>query len=269
MIPRSYLFVPGNRPERFTKAVNSGADAIILDLEDAVAPAAKVHARDAVSAWLKSGHRAYVRINAEGTEWHYADIETLAQLPGLLGLVVPKAERADTLARIANNLPSGVITLPLIESALGFDGLREIAHAPTVQRLLFGTLDFQVDMGIRGDGNELHYFRSQLTLASRVAGLASPVDGVTSAIDDGERIQRDTMHARNLGFRAKLCIHPRQISYVHAALNPTDEELKWAQRVMAAVRTTDGAATAVDGLMVDLPVILRATEILGANPLQP
>ena len=262
MYPRSYLFVPGNRPERFAKACDSGADAVILDLEDAVAPAAKAQARDAVRTWLASGGRACVRINAAGTQWFDEDIAALAQCPGLIGLVVPKAESAATLAAIAVKLPAATALLPLLESAAGFDNLRAIARAPKVQRLLFGTLDFQVDMGMRGDGDELLYFRSQLTLASRVAGIAAPVDGVTASIDDAALIQAETTRARNLGFRAKLCIHPRQVEPVHAAFRPTAEEIEWARKVQVAVKASDGAATTVDGKMVDLPVILKANEIL-------
>jgi len=186
----------------------------------------------------------------------------LAQCPGLIGLVVPKAESAATLAAIAVKLPAATALLPLLESAVGFDNLRAIARAPKVQRLLFGTLDFQVDMGMRGDGDELLYFRSQLTLASRVAGIAAPVDGVTASIDDAALIQAETTRARNLGFRAKLCIHPRQVEPVHAAFRPTAEEIEWARKVQVAVKASDGAATTVDGKMVDLPVILKANEIL-------
>lgn len=262
MHPKSYLFVPGNRPERFAKACESDADAVILDLEDAVAPAAKDHGREVVCKWLNSGARAYVRINAAGTQWFDADVAALADRPGLIGLVVPKAERTDLLAAIAARLPENTAILPLLESAVGFDNLRAIAHAPKVQRLLFGTLDFQVDMGIRGDGDELLYFRSQLVLASRVAGIAAPVDGVTTSIDDGPLIQAETTRARNLGFRAKLCIHPRQVEPVHAAFRPTVKEVEWARKVQLAVKATDGSATTVDGKMVDLPVILKACEIL-------
>jgi len=264
MYPKSYLFVPGSRPERFAKACDSGADAVILDLEDAVAPAAKAQARDAVCTWLAEGGRAYVRINAAGTQWFDADVAALASSQGLIGLVVPKAESADALADVAAKLPESTVLLPLLESAVGFDNLRAIAHAPKVQRLLFGTLDFQVDMGIRGDGDELLYFRSRLTLASRVAGIAAPVDGVTASIDDGALIQAEATRARNFGFKAKLCIHPRQIASVHAAFSPTVDEVEWAKRVRAAVEVSDGAATTVDGKMVDLPVILKANEILEA-----
>ena len=262
MRPKSYLFVPGNRPERFAKACDSGADAVILDLEDAVGLSAKAEAREAVRGWLSAGGRAYVRINAAGTEWFEADVAALAKSPGLFGLVVSKAENAESLNEIARALSETAVLLPLIETAIGFDNVRAIARCPRVERLLFGTLDFQVDTGIRGDGDELLYFRSQLTLVSRVAGIGAPVDGVTASLDDGPLIQSETARARNLGFRGKLCIHPRQIPHVHAAFTPTEQEIDWARRVSVAIKESNGAATTVDGKMVDVPVILKARDIL-------
>jgi citrate lyase subunit beta/citryl-CoA lyase len=264
MPTRSYLFVPGDRPDRFLKASNAGADAVILDLEDAVAPAAKSAAREAVSAWLSTGARAYVRMNAAATPWFDDDLRALRQHDNLLGIVVPKAEDEGSLREIAHGLPQAATVLPLIETAAGFDSLREIARSPKVQCLLFGTLDFQVDMGIRGDGDELLYFRSQLTLVSRLANIGAPVDGVTTSIDDGKLIEFETRRARNLGFRGKLCIHPRLVEHVHAAFAHSEEDIAWAKRVLHAVKTSGGAATTVDGKMVDLPVILKARDILGA-----
>jgi citrate lyase subunit beta / citryl-CoA lyase len=259
---KSYLFVPGNRPERFEKACASGADGVILDLEDAVAGAEKPQARDAVAAWLAAGGRAYVRINAADTPWYQDDIATLVKCPGMRGIVVPKAEDADRLGAVAKVLPEGAVLLPLIETALGFENLRSVARTPNVERLLFGTLDFQVDTGICGDGDELLYFRSQLTLVSRVAGIGAPVDGVSVSLDDGERLRQETVRARNLGFRGKLCIHPKQIEHVHAAFLPTLEEIDWAKRVMTAIGESEGSATTVDGKMVDVPVIRKAEDIL-------
>ncbi|RQU33201.1 CoA ester lyase [Burkholderia cenocepacia] len=265
MYPRSYLFVPGNRPERFDKACAAGADAVIIDLEDAVPPTAKAQARDAVMSWLRNGGRAYVRANAVDTEWYKDDIAALRTCRSLQGIVIPKAERADLLSNLANEISDDAALLPLIETAVAFDDLRSLAKVPKVERLLFGTLDFQVDTGIQGDGDELVYFRSQLTIASRIAGIAAPVDGVTAAIDDARRIRRDTVRARNLGFRGKLCIHPKQIEHVHAALRPCLEEIEWAHRVLSAVQESDGSAISVDGKMVDTPVIAKANDIVSSS----
>lgn len=265
MYPKSYLFVPGNRPERFDKACAAGADAVILDLEDAVAPAAKSQARDAVASWLENGGHAYVRVNAVDTDWYQEDIAALRRIENLAGIVVPKAERADALASLSKALGDGTVLLPLIETAAAFGDLTALAKAPKVERLMFGTLDFQVDTGIIGDGAELAYFRSRLTLASRIAGIAPPVDGVTAAIDDAELLLRDTLRARNLGFRAKLCIHPKQLAHVHAGFRPSPEEVEWARRVMSAIKDSDGSAVSVDGKMVDAPVIAKAKDVLNSE----
>ncbi|WP_423394076.1 HpcH/HpaI aldolase/citrate lyase family protein [Burkholderia sp. LMG 21824] len=262
MFPKTYLFVPGNCPERFDKACAAGADAVILDLEDAVAPAAKSQARDAVASWLKKGGHAYVRVNAADTPWYQEDAAALRGMLNLRGIVVPKAERAAALSELSKEVDDNIALLPLIETAAAFADLVTLARTPKVERLMFGTIDFQVDTGIQGDGDELVYFRSQLTLASRIAGIAPPVDGVTAVIDDPELLRLDTIRARNLGFRGKLCIHPKQLEHVYAAFRPAPEEVEWAQRVMSAIKGSDGSAISVDGKMVDAPVIAKARDIL-------
>jgi citrate lyase subunit beta / citryl-CoA lyase len=267
--PRSYLFVPADRPERFAKALASGADAVIVDLEDAVAPAAKGGARDGLARWLHSidGGAAtlLVRINPPGTEWFDADLALLRAAPPrtVTALMLPKAERASELEH-AHRVSGGLPLLPLIESAEGFDHLRDLMRAPGVQRLAFGSIDFQLDMGIDESeaGTELLFFRSQLVLASRLAAIAPPIDGVTTAIDDAERLKRDAAAARRLGFGAKLCIHPKQVAAVHAAFTPSAAEIDWARRVLDAMQRAGGAAVVVDGKMVDRPVELRARQVL-------
>ena len=260
MTPRSYLFVPGDRPERFDKALRSGADSVILDLEDAVAPAAKAGARDAVARWLDAaGARpVLVRINAPQTDW-FADDLRLCAHPAVLGIVVAKAESPELLAEVAARAPRQAV-LPLIESAAGFDALRTLAASAGVTRLVFGSIDFQADLGIDGEDDALLYFRSQLVLASRLAGLDAPVDGVTTAIDDEAAVARDTARARRLGFGAKLCIHPKQVAAVNRGFTPSEAELGWARRVLAAAES--GGAVAVDGKMVDAPVLARARALL-------
>ena len=263
MNARSYLFVPADRPERFAKALASGAGAVVIDLEDAVAPEAKQGARSTLAAWLADAPAPVVlRINAADTEWFDADL-ALCALPGVAGVMLPKAERSDDLARLARAAP-GRALLPLVETALGFDRLRTIAEAPCVERLVFGSIDFQLDLGIAGDGEELLFFRSQLVLASRLAGIGAPVDGVSTAIDDVESLRADTTRARRLGFGAKLCIHPKQVAVVNAAFMPSDKEMAWARRVIEAAGRSQGAAVAVDGKMVDKPVILRAQAMLNS-----
>ena len=261
MAPRSYLFVPADRPERYAKALASGADAVIVDLEDAVAASAKDAARAALAAWLDGGGSGIaVRINDAASAAFDDDLRLVARA-GVAAVVVPKAERVDDLARVRAAAPSAAL-LPLIETAAGIARAREIASAPGVARLAFGSIDLQLDLGIEGDGDELLVFRSELVLASRLAALAAPVDGVSTAIDDAAALDADTRRARRLGFGAKLCIHPRQIAPVHAAFAPSAAEIAWAERVVAATAQAPGAAVAVDGRMVDRPVLLRAEVLL-------
>ena len=265
-LPRSYLFVPADRTDRIGKALHSGADAVIVDLEDAVAPGAKAAAREGLAAWLRSAEArpVLVRVNGVQTPWFADDLAACAA-QAVCGVVVPKAEDAATLARVHAALPDRPV-LPLVESAVGFEALREVAAAPGVQRLVFGSLDFQVDLGIEGDDDALLFFRSQIVLASRLAGLEAPVDGVTTALDDPQATASDTRRARRLGFGATLCIHPRQVAAVNAAFAATPAEVDWARRVVAAAAASGGAAVAVDGRMVDAPVLRRAQAVLRRAP---
>lgn len=259
-IARSLLFVPGSRPDRFDKALAAGADAVIIDLEDAVAAADKDRARDAIAAWLTPDRSMIVRINGAGTAWFRGDL-ALCGRPGIAAVMLPKAERAEDIAAVRDAGAQAV--LPLVESAAGFAALPAIAGAPGVQRLAFGSLDFQIDLGMRDAlEDELLFFRSQLVLASRLADLQPPVDGVSTAIDDANRLREDVLRARRLGFGGKLCIHPRQVEGVNRHFAPNEAERAWAQRVLDAAAASGGAAVAVDGKMVDKPVILRAQAIV-------
>lgn len=260
MLAQSYLFVPGNQPARFDKALASGADAVIIDLEDAVEPGAKLAARDAIAQWVSPERPVLVRINARHTPWFEADA-ALGALKGVAGIVLPKAERADDVCAAVALARRRVPVYPLIESAHGMWNALDVAKAPCVERLMFGTLDFIADMGMSDDGVSLNHFRSQLTLISRVAGIGSPVDGVTPDIHDGERIRRDAFNGKQLGFGAKLCIHPNQIAFVHTCFRPSDEEVRWARKVLDAMRGAKGGVVTVDGKMVDRPVLLRAERI--------
>lgn len=297
MTPRSYLFVPADRPERIAKALASGADAVIVDLEDAVAPGAKSGARQSLAAWLEdqacvtaraatappdggvAGHMPvpvpvplptplFVRTNSAGTPWFQDDLRVCA-LPGVQGIVLPKAQTLEELAAVRAAAPQRVL-LPLIETAVGVQAAVTLAGAPGVQRLVFGSLDLQADLGIEADdeGEEdaLLAFRSHLVLASRLGGLAAPVDGVSTALQDEAVVQRDTVRARRLGFGAKLCIHPKQVHAVHQGFAPSAEDVAWAKRVLQAHEAAQQAgghgAVAVDGKMVDAPVLRRARTVL-------
>jgi citrate lyase subunit beta/citryl-CoA lyase len=264
---RSFLFVPGNRPERFAKALASGADAVIIDLEDAVPLDAKDAARAALAdAWpnFDADRRArlLVRVNPAGTPWHEADLAALGHLPGLGAVMLPKAENAQQVEHAAQ--ACSVPVLPLIESAEGVGQMDAIARTQGVLRLGLGHIDLQADLGMRcgPDEAELAPIRLAMVVASRRAGLPAPVDGVTTATTDAQVLAQDAQRSRRFGFGAKLCIHPAQVAGVHQALAPTEAERAWAERVLAAEAQAHGGAFSVDGKMVDPPVLLLARQIL-------
>jgi len=250
------LFVPGDRSERFEKAAASGADAIIIDLEDAVAPAAKDAARTALRTDF-TALPVLVRINAAGTPWHADDLAAVAKLT-LAAIVVPKAELDAAGLEAVAIASSSCPVIALVESARGLAQAQQIASLPGVARLAFGSIDFCADLGCAHTREALLMARSELVLASRLAGKAAPIDGVTTTIDDRKLVFDDTAHAQALGFGGKLCIHPRQIEPVLAGFRPSAVEVAWARKVVAS---GDGAAS-VDGAMVDEPVRIRARTIL-------
>lgn len=257
--PVSYLFVPATRPERFDKALAAGADRVIIDLEDAVAPADKENARAALAGWLSADKAVAVRINSADTEWFAGDLSLCAKA-GVAEVILPKAGDVADVRRVTGAGAKAVKLL--IESAQGIANLSELSRLERVTRLIFGTIDFCVDLGIEGDDRELDYFRSQLVLVSKLANLAPPVDGVTTAIDDNAVLTADALRGKRFGFGAKLCIHPKQVATVNACYLPQPEELAWAQRVMDAAGDSDGAAVQVDGKMIDKPILIRAERIL-------
>jgi citrate lyase subunit beta/citryl-CoA lyase len=262
---RTYLFVPGDRPERFAKALASGADAVVLDLEDAVAPAAKDAARAAVAQALATQDlgRLVVRINSAETRWFADDLMLLAAHAAVV--MLPKAERGETVAAVrAANANASV--LALIESARGVVAAESLAQMPGVARLVFGTLDYALDLDLEVTASPygqsgLDAAASRIATASRAAGLPAPVAGVTTALDDEAALLGDWARARAHGFGAKLCIHPKQVAPIHAALMPSADELAWAARVLAAADAAAGATVQLDGRMVDKPVIERARRL--------
>jgi citrate lyase subunit beta/citryl-CoA lyase len=264
---RSFLFVPGRRPERFAKALASGADAVIIDLEDAVPLDAKDTARTALmDAWkdfdATERARLLVRVNPAGTPWHEAELAALGGLSGLGAVMLPKAENPQQVANTF--MASGVPVLPLIESAEGVGQMDATARAQGTLRLGLGHIDLQADLGLScgPDEAELAPIRVALVVASRRAGLPAPVDGVTTATTDADVLAHDAERSRRFGFGAKLCIHPAQVAGVHQALAPTEAECAWARRVLAAETAAGGGAFSVDGKMVDPPVLLLARKIL-------
>jgi citrate lyase subunit beta/citryl-CoA lyase len=267
-LPTTYLFVPANRPDRYAKALAAGADAVIVDLEDAVSPEDKAGARRALGDWCTAhpdmAAKVIVRINDETTEWFEEDI-ALANAVGVDSIMLPKAESASQIARVKDALLPGGVIIPIIETALGLLNVDAVTVSAGVQRLAFGTLDYAVDLDLSGDERGLIYPACRMALASRAAGLAAPVAGVTADLADEAALLSDLAFARACGFTAKLCIHPKQVASIRQALMPNAREVDWAQRVIAAADASRGAVQ-VDGKMVDRPVLLKAQAILDRIP---
>ncbi len=260
------LFVPADRPERFAKAAAANPGLVVLDLEDAVAPAAKDAARSNAVAWIAAGNTCAVRINAAGTRWHAEDLAAVAPLGAVV--MVPKAEASSlggVLTALGARQPADdrvPLVVALIETAAGVLDARAIAATPGVHRLAVGTFDLAAELGVDpADREALAGTRHALVLASAAAGLPGPIDGVTGVVDDADLVYDDATYGRRLGFGGKLCIHPRQLDPVATAFRPTDAEQAWARRILAAATETSGVAV-VDGTMVDKPVVDRARRIL-------
>jgi citrate lyase subunit beta/citryl-CoA lyase len=268
---RSLLFVPATRLERLTKAFDAGADAVIVDLEDAVAPESKDSARTALAAHLQqlgAAHRSrlLVRINAVGTPWHEADLALLSiwMGQGQGAVMLSKADDPLDFRKVAAHLHPAGRVIPLIESLAGLDNIDALAREPQVLRLAFGHLDFQLDLGMlcTVDEPELNGVRFDLVAASRRARLPAPIDGVTTGTGNAQRLAADTARARAFGFGGKLCIHPTQVAGVNQGFSPSANDLDWARRVLEQAAQHGGQAFSLDGRMVDLPVIRSAEAML-------
>jgi len=253
------LFVPANRPDRFEKAANSGADAIIVDLEDAVPPNLKDEAREHLRLAQSLTRPVFVRCNGEGTPWHDADLGALAEL-GLKRICAPKVESAHLIERMASRLGPDIEVLAQIETARGVECVGEIVAHARVRQLAFGPADFFLDLGAAPSDVLTQHVLCRLAIASRAAGKAAPLDGPSFAVNDREALEQACGQALACGAGGKLCIHPAQTAVVLEQFTPSAAEVAWAQRVVAA--DLDGAAQIVDGLMIDAPVVARAHAIL-------
>lgn len=276
---RSFLFAPGNHPRRVEKSLTLGADAVILDLEDAVANAEKAATRSVVVEALGRPRacRGYVRVNSLATSWSHGDFVAVVA-KGVDGIVLPKVESAGdvqtaewllTALEREHGLPEGGIDLvPIIETAAGYCNIAEITRAARrARRLAFGAGDFTLDLGITwsADETELLPYRSTLVAHSRAAGLEPPIDTVFVSLADREAFARSVLRAKELGFQGKLCIHPDQVPVVNECFRPTDQELSHARRVLDAFAQAerDGlAAIQVDGQFVDYPIVYRAQRLI-------
>ncbi|MDT8861006.1 CoA ester lyase [Alkalihalobacillus sp. MEB130] len=274
-INRSYLFVPATKIKVIEKAVYSDADCIILDLEDAVAKSEKQNARLlAIEALkkFKDEKPIYVRINDLSTLYWEDDLEC-ALLHGASGIVLPKAESKMDIKIVSNKIQQKKITdnfevIPLIESAKGIQFIYEIVTADEmVSRLAFGSIDFSLDIDcqLTSNGYELLFARSQIVIASKAAGVAGPIDAVFPDLNNESGLKNEADFARQIGFKAKLIIHPKQIETVHHVFSPSKEEIEEAKQIVSAFEEAEKqgvASISVDNKLVDYPVYRRAKEIL-------
>ena len=281
LVLRSLLFAPGNHPRRVEKSLTLGADAVILDLEDACPVLEKPASRSAVVAALQQPRDClgYVRINALSTEFAYQDLQSVVTC-GVDGIVVPKVESADELKTVdwmvkqlerERGLNSGAIDIiPIIESGAGIAAAGAIASAGTrVRRMAFGAGDFTLDVGLKWSREELELlpYRSALVLASRVAGLEPPLDTVWVDLKDEEGFRLSAERVRGMGFQGKMCIHPSQVGPTHDAFTPTAAEFARAQRVVEAFKAAEAAGSAafqIDGQFVDYPIVYQAQRVVAA-----
>ena len=261
-LERSFLFVPGDRPDRFTKALAAGADRVIIDLEDAVLPHAKGAARNHIANWAAAARNqdVAVRVNAIDTIWNNDDLRLVAELPNVTVVLLHKAESRGALEAIAVRIGVNRRLIALIETVRGYIDRHALARSAGLTRLAFGSVDFCAETGIRGLGAELDAVRLELVIASAAAGLPAPVDGVTIDAKNAVLLAEDINRAYRLGFGGKLCIHPGQVAAVNEGFAPSANEINWAERVIAASQAS-GAVT-VDGKLVDKPVVEQARKAL-------
>lgn len=283
---RTFLFAPGDHERRASKALTLPADAVILDLEDAVALSAKVAARDQVRAMLERERRgrAFIRVNAFDTEFCFGDIVAVIG-PGLDGIVLPKLESPAQLVAVdwmisalelAQSLPGrGIEVMPIIETARGMAELGALASAAAalggrVRRLAFGAGDYTLDLGM-GWGlaeTELEAARAQMVVQSRAAGLEAPIDTVWIELRAAEAFAASCRRGATLGFQGKMCIHPDQIPVANAAFSPTEAEVARARTIAVAFREAEEkglASIQVDGRFVDYPIVERALRLLALD----
>ncbi len=269
-IVRSALFVPGDRPERFEKALATAADVVIIDFEDAVEASRKAQARDNLDHFLREQNsvRVVVRINAADHPEHLADVAFCASQSQVRAVMLPKAENRGQLDFLGRR---GLSTWPLIETVKGIQCLAEVASGVGVKRLTYGALDFGVELGLKSGtaaaNRMLDQMRFQILLHSKLAGLARPVETVFPDISDLDGLTLFAQDATNMGFEGMLCIHPKQVAVANRTFSPTQTEIEWASKVLEASISAPGAFT-LDGKMIDAPVIAHARRLLDCSRLK-
>lgn len=276
---RTLLFAPGNHPRKVEKVFATGADAVILDLEDAVAIREKPATRSVVVAALQQPrpNLGYIRVNAFDTPFCFDDVQAVVR-DGVDGIVLPKVEAAAQIIAVSwmmaslerdRGLPEGGIDLlPIIETGAGLAAIESIAGCdPRVKRLSFGAGDFTRDMGFEWTPaeTELYYTRNRIAVASRAAGLEPPIDTVFIDLRDLDHLTASAQTARRLGFQGKLCIHPGQIDIVNRTFTPTDAQIAEARKHVEAFNKAEAEGSAsiqVDGYFIDYPIAEKAERLL-------
>jgi citrate lyase subunit beta/citryl-CoA lyase len=277
---RTFLFAPGNHPRKVEKSLGLDADAVILDLEDAVAVSQKPATRARVVEALQGPRTClgYIRVNALDTPFCYGDIHAVVQ-KGVDGIVLPKVESpaqlecADwliTQLEREHELEAGAIDLlPVIETGKGVANLKQICAAPArVRRMSFGAADYSLDMNLRWTRGEreMDHARACVAVESRAAGLEAPLDTVFMHLGKLDALRAATELARDMGFQGKLCIHPEQIGVVNEVFTPTGDEIAKARRYVAAFEEAEASGSAsiqVDGYFIDYPIVEKARRTLG------
>lgn len=276
---RSFLFAPGNHPRKVEKVFTSGADAAILDLEDAVAESEKTATRPVLVTALKKDRAClgYVRVNPVDSPYFADDMQAVVG-PWMDGVVLPKVERAEQLRHAAQVLaeqehehgmaPGCIDLMAIVETAAGVENALEIAGASErLGRMAFGAGDYTLDLDYQWGPDEqtLAYARSRLSHASRIAGLQPPIDTVVLQIYEDDRFLASAGRGRAFGFGGKLCIHPRQVALCHRVFSPSPEEIEHARRVMeafAAAERDGSASIQLDGYFIDYPIVYKARRVV-------
>jgi citrate lyase subunit beta/citryl-CoA lyase len=255
-IARSWLLVPASRPETFDSAARSRADAVILDIEDAVDPKNKPEARGHVVEWLNKGGKAWVRINDVTSPFWADDLQMLNGIENLLGVMLAKTESAEQVSETSARLGGTVPVVALVESALGIEEATNIARAQGVFRLAFGSGDFRRDTGMSADHEAMAYPRARLVVASRVGGLPGPIDGPT--VGSSLPVLREHSAVTvSMGMTGKICLAPEQTHVVNEVISPTPSDVAWALDFLADFEARGRVIR--DGS--DLPRLGRAQKI--------
>ncbi|MGA5288213.1 HpcH/HpaI aldolase/citrate lyase family protein [Streptomyces pseudogriseolus] len=267
-VPLTWLYAPGDRPDVVAKALAAGADVVVVDLEDAVAPDRKAYARAATAELLRDPQPVpvHVRVNALGGPWGPADVAALAPAPGLSGLRLPKVSAPSDVVRVARRAVSARGGPPplyaLLETALGVEHAHAVATAhPALRGIALGEADLMADLRMREDAG-LDWCRARVVVAARAAGLAPPAQSVHPDIRDLEGLEASCVRGRALGFLGRAAIHPRQLPVIERAYLPTEREIEQAETVLKAAAGTQGAQALPDGTFVDAAVVTAAHRTL-------